>query len=158
MAESEEELKSLLMKGKEESEKVGLKLNIQKTKIMGSGPNVSIWETMETLRDFIFLGSKITAWDGWMVSQTRWMWVWVNSGSWWWTGRSGVLRFMGSQRVGHDWATELNWIECSRSFHGGFLPLGVDWVLFLPFHYLTSAPCPAFPRLSSPLHPSPAFP
>ena len=63
MAESEEELKSLLMKGKEESEKVGLKLNIQKTKIMGSGPNVSIWETMETLRDFIFLGSKITA-DG----------------------------------------------------------------------------------------------
>ena len=63
MAESEEELKSLLMKGKEESEKVGLKLNIQKTKIMTSGPNVSIRETMETLRDFIFLGSKITA-DG----------------------------------------------------------------------------------------------
>ena len=63
MAESEEELKSLLMKGKEESEKVGLKLNIQKTKIMTSGPNVSIRETMETLRDLIFLGSKITA-DG----------------------------------------------------------------------------------------------
>ena len=39
---------------------------------------------------------------------TRWTWVWVNSGSWWWTGRPGVLRFMGSQRVGHDWATELN--------------------------------------------------
>ena len=48
-------------------------------------------------------------WDGWMVSPTRWMWVWVNSGSWWWTGRPGVLRFMGSQRVGHDWATELSW-------------------------------------------------
>ena len=46
-------------------------------------------------------------WDGWMASLTRWMWVWVNSGSWWWTGRPGVLRFMGSQRVGHDWATEL---------------------------------------------------
>ena len=64
MAESEEELKSLLMKVKEDSEKVGLKLNIQKTKIMASGPNTS-WqidrETVETVADFIFLGSKITA-------------------------------------------------------------------------------------------------
>ena len=63
MAESEEELKSLLMKGKVESENVGLKLNIQKTKIMASGP-VSSWqidgETVETVSDFIFLGSKIT--------------------------------------------------------------------------------------------------
>ena len=50
-------------------------------------------------------------WGGWMASLTRWMWVWVNSGSWWWTGRPGVLRFMGSQRVGHDWATELNWTD-----------------------------------------------
>ena len=49
-------------------------------------------------------------WDGWMASPTRWMWVWVNSWKWWWTGRPGVLRFMGLQRVGHDWATELNWI------------------------------------------------
>ena len=48
-------------------------------------------------------------WDGWMASPTRWTWVWVNSRSWWWTGRSGVLEFMGSQRVGHDWVTELNW-------------------------------------------------
>ena len=66
MAESEEELKSLLRKVKEESEKAGLKLNIQITKIMASGPNISwqkTWETMETVRDFIFLGSKITA-DG----------------------------------------------------------------------------------------------
>ena len=46
---------------------------------------------------------------GWMASLTRWTWVWLNSGSWWWTGRSGVLQFMGSQRVGHDWVTELNW-------------------------------------------------
>ena len=46
--------------------------------------------------------------DGWMVSPTRWTWLWVNSGSWWWTGRPGVLWFTGSQRVGHDW-TELNW-------------------------------------------------
>ena len=49
-------------------------------------------------------------WDGWMASPTRCTWVWVNSGSWWWTGRPGVLRFMGLQRVGHDWVTELNWI------------------------------------------------
>ena len=48
-------------------------------------------------------------WDGWMVSWTRWTWVWVNCRRWWWTGRPGVLRFMESQRVGHDWATELNW-------------------------------------------------
>ena len=63
MAESEEEVKSLLMKVKEESEKVGLKLNMQKTKIMASGPIIS-WqidgETVETVSDFIFLGSKIT--------------------------------------------------------------------------------------------------
>ena len=66
MAESEKELKRLLMKVKEESEKVGLKLNIQNTELMTSGP-ISLWqidgETMETVRDFIFLGSKITA-DG----------------------------------------------------------------------------------------------
>ena len=66
MAESEEELKSLLMKVKEESEKAGLKLNIQKTKIMASGP-ITSWqidgETMETVTDIIFLGSKMTA-DG----------------------------------------------------------------------------------------------
>ena len=50
-------------------------------------------------------------WDGWMASPTQWTWVWVNSGSWWWTGRPGVLRFVGSQRVGHDWAIELNWTD-----------------------------------------------
>ena len=47
-------------------------------------------------------------WDGWKASLTRWTWVWVKSGRWWWTGRPGVLHFMGSQRVGHDWVTELN--------------------------------------------------
>ena len=48
-------------------------------------------------------------WDGWKASPTRWTWVWVDSGSWWWTGRPGMLRFMGLPRVGHNWATELNW-------------------------------------------------
>ena len=186
MAESKGELKSLLMKVKEESEKVGLKLNIQKTKIMASSP-ITSWQidgwTVETVADFIFWGSKITAdgdctheikrrlllgrkvmtnldsllksrditlptnirlvkamvfpvvmygcerwtikrpwcwerlragreeddrgWDGWMASPTQWTWVSVDSGSWLWTGRPGVLRFMASQTV-----TELNW------FHG----------------------------------------
>ena len=57
-------------------------------------------------------------WDGWMASLTQWTWVWVDSGSWWWTGRPGVLWFMGSQRVGHDWATELNW-DIHMGFPGG---------------------------------------
>ena len=48
-------------------------------------------------------------WDGWMVLLTQWTGVWVDSGSWWWTGRPVVLQFIGSQRVRHDWATELNW-------------------------------------------------
>ena len=55
-------------------------------------------------------------WDGWMASPTRWTWVWVNSGSWWWTGRPGVLRFIGSQRVGHDWATEQKHIKWTFSW------------------------------------------
>ena len=50
-------------------------------------------------------------WDGWMASLTLWIWVWVNSGSRWWTGEPGVLQSMGSQRIGHDWVTELNWTE-----------------------------------------------
>jgi len=58
-------------------------------------------------------------WDGWMASLTGWMWVWVNSGSWWWTGRPGVLRFMGSQRVGHDWATDLIWSDCQVTINQG---------------------------------------
>ena len=249
MAESEEELKSLLMKVKEESGKVGLKLRIHETNIMASCP-ITSWqidgETVKTVSDFIFLGSKITAdgdcsheikrrlllgrkvminlesilknrditlptkvhlvkamvfpvvmygceswtikkaesrridvfelwcwrrllrvpwtarrfnqsilkeispgcslegqmlklklqyfghlmgrvdpgcweglgageegddrgWDHWMTSLTRWTWVWVNSRSWWWTGSSGMPWFKGSQRVRHDWVTELNW-------------------------------------------------
>ena len=50
-------------------------------------------------------------WDDWMASPTQWTRVWVDSRSWWWTGRPGVLWFMGLQRVGHDWVTELNWTE-----------------------------------------------
>ena len=52
-------------------------------------------------------------WDGWMAPRTQWTWVWVDSGCWWWTGRLGLLWFMGSQRVVHDWVMEVNWgIKC----------------------------------------------
>ena len=56
-------------------------------------------------------------WDGWMASLTRWTWVSVISGSLWWTGSPGVLWFMGSQRVGHDWGTEMNWTEPQEKPH-----------------------------------------
>ena len=56
-------------------------------------------------------------WDGWMASRTQWTGVWVNSGRWRWKGKPGVLRFMGSQRVRHDWATELNWTEQHKYFN-----------------------------------------
>ena len=54
-------------------------------------------------------GRRRRGWDGWMPSPTQWTWVWVDPRSWWWKGRPGVLRFMGLQSVGQDWATELNW-------------------------------------------------
>ena len=73
-----------------------------------------VWRT-DSFEETVMLG-KIEGgkrrgrqrWDGWMVSLTQWTWVWASSGSWWWTGKPGVLQSMGSQRVGHDWATELN--------------------------------------------------
>ena len=77
-------------------------------------PHVKIWLIG---KNWCWEGSRTggevadRGWDGWMASLTWWTWVWVNSGGWWWTGRPGMLRFMGSQRVGHDWATELNWTE-----------------------------------------------
>ena len=55
------------------------------------------------------LALNIQEWDVWMASPTWWTWVWASSGSQWWTGKPGVLQFMGSQRVGHDWVTELCW-------------------------------------------------
>ena len=57
-------------------------------------------------------------WDGWMASPTQWTWVWVNSGSWWWTEKPSMLQSIGSQRIGHNWATELNW--CSLGIRISF--------------------------------------
>ena len=76
-------------------------------------------------------------WDGWMASMTRWTWVWVNSGSWWWTGRPGVLWFMGSQRVGHDWVTDLIWSGENMNSYDNLMVkiiylLQCYWNLFLP--------------------------
>ena len=73
-------------------------------------------------------------WDGWMASRTWWTWVWVNSGSWWWTGRPGVLRFTGSQRVGHDWATELNWTDIVFKFKVHFFTVSHFWQSTACFH------------------------
>ena len=69
-------------------------------------------------------------WDSWMASPTRWTEVWTNSRSWWWTGKPGVLHSMGSQRVGHDWATELNWTEGSLVCYSawGWKESDRDWV------------------------------
>ena len=67
-------------------------------------------------------------WDGWMASPTQWTWIWASSGSWWWTGKSGVL-----QRVGHDWATKVNWTELKL----GNIPL---WNYFIFSYYLQLCP------------------
>ena len=65
-------------------------------------------------------GRRRRGWDGWMASLTQWTWVWVDFGSWWWTGRPGVLQFMGSQRVGHNWATELNWMVETNTIYNNY--------------------------------------
>ena len=75
-----------------------------------------MWRT-DSLEKTLMLGVRLKAggegddrgWDGWMASLTQWTWVWVSSGSWWWTGKPGVLQSMGSQRVGYNWVAELNW-------------------------------------------------
>ena len=120
-------------------------------------PKRPSWESADSLKKMEGLEAEgegdDRGWDGWMASPTRWTWVWVNSGSWWWTGRPGVLRFMGSQRVKHDWATELNWLNPSS----GIISAGsqrtslVDWRKAnkmsnppngRPQHYLRDMPNP----------------
>ena len=89
-----------------------------KSWLIGKGPDAG--------RDWGQEKKGMTGWDGWMASPTQWAWVWVNSGSLWWTGRPGVLQFMGLQRIGHNWETELNWTYwlstidyvCSRHSRG----------------------------------------
>ena len=86
-----------------------------------------IWKDPDAWKDFKEGGEgDDRGWDGWMASPTRWTWVWVNSGSWWWTGKPGVLQSTGSQRVGRDWATELNWIDLNPMLWSLFLPCSAD--------------------------------
>ena len=82
-----------------------------------------LMQRVDSLEKTLMLGGIRLGWegddrgkDGWMASPTQWTWVWVNSGNWWWTGRPGMLWFMGLQRVGHDWATELNWTRLVITF------------------------------------------
>ena len=94
-----------------------------KLKLQYFGPLMRRVDSLERLWCWEGLGAggegDDRGWDGWKASPTRWTWVWVNSGSWWWTGRPGMLRFMGSQRVGHDWVTELNWTKPKGKLHPG---------------------------------------
>ena len=68
-------------------------------------------------------------WDGWMASPTQWTCVCIDSGSWWWTGRPGVLQFMGLQRVGYNWVIELNWTELNRYLSKGKTSFRFFWLL-----------------------------
>ena len=101
-----------------------------------------LWWRVDSLEKTLMLGGigageegDDRGWDGWMTSPTRWTWVWINSGSWWWTRRPGVLRFMGSQGVGHDWATELNWWPCLWKLKIDYpvASLLVKWLLYAYF-------------------------
>ena len=81
-------------------------------------------------------------WDGWLASPTWWKWVWVNSGSWWWTGKSGMLQSMRSQRVGHDWVTELNWTELNHyHYQKPFEQFRISWCRCLSLGCKTKISC-----------------
>ena len=87
--------------------------SLEKTLMLGGigGRRRRGWQRMRCLEGLGARGEgDDIGWDGWMASPTLWTWFWVNSGSWWWTGRPGLLQFMGSQRVGNGWETELNWL------------------------------------------------
>ena len=95
--------------------------------LLGKDLDAGCWERLKAEGEVDDRG-----WDGWMVSLTLWTWVWASSGSWWWTGRPGVLQSMESQRVGHDWATELNWIVLCRSIYG-FSGMPKVWQILFSF-------------------------
>ena len=91
----------------------GLMLNMKLNTLATSSKELTHWKRPWCWEELGAGGEgDDRGWDGWMASPTQWTWVGVDSGSWWWTGRPGMMRFMGSQRVGHDWATELNWTKC----------------------------------------------
>ena len=73
-------------------------------------------------------GGNDRGWDGWMASRTQWTSVWASSGCWWWTEKPGMLQSMGSQRVGYDWATELNWSICFLYFWSCWIFIAARWL------------------------------
>ena len=91
-----------------------------------------IWKDPDAAKDWGQVVKGTRGWDGWMASPTQWTWVWVDSINWWWTGRPGVLQFMGSQRLGHNWATEVNltdsWVFYSFHCNG-------EWNCFPNFSF-----------------------
>ena len=99
-----------------------------------------LMQRSDSLEKSLMLGKMLVGegddrgWDGWMASLTRWTWVWASFGSWCWTGKPGVLQSMGSQRSGHDWATELNWTEQIR-YEGGWAGQ-VSLLDSLPFYLI----------------------
>ena len=93
---------------------------IQRTSLL---KRPSCWEGLKTDRERDNRG-----WDGWVASPTQWTWVWERSGSWWWTERPVMLQFMGLQRVGYDWATELNW-SSDRNYWGKNTEMGCHALL-----------------------------
>ena len=103
-------------------------------------PDVKSWligKDPDARKDWRKAGGKGAdrGWDGWMASPIQWTWIWVNSGSWWWTGRPGMLKFMWSQRLGDDWLTEPNWSNRNGSQFGEILqdPLHYKGNLLLSF-------------------------
>ena len=107
---------------------------ILKLKLQYSGHLMWRVDSLEKLWGWEGLGAggegDNRGWDGCMASLTLWTWVWVNSGSWWWTARPGVLQFMGSQRVGHDWATDLIWSDLIQHRQADSLPLSHQGITF----------------------------
>ena len=79
---------------------------------------------------------EMAGWNQW----TQWIWVWINSGSWWWTGRPGVLQAMGSQRIRHNWVTELNWTEMFKEVLISRITIDV-WFLLVEFKRRTNRLC-----------------
>ena len=102
------------------------------------GKNWLIWKDPEAGKDW-GQEEKGTTEDGWMATLTRWTWVWASSGSWWWTGKTGVMQSMGLQRVGHNWATELNWQNCVCNMNITAVYLTFIYWYFSHFQILTVA-------------------
>ena len=102
---------------KEISPEYSLEGLMLKLKLQYFGHQLTLWKRpwcRERLKEGV--EREVRGWDGWMVSPTRWTWVWASSRSWWWTRKPGVLQSMGSQRVRHNWPNELNWVNTQSSF------------------------------------------